>query len=100
MVYVPLPARAWRAHVQSWIDRAHGELHAAGTEAAHADPNPTPHPHPSPTPTPTPNPDPNPNPNPNSNEAALFELLVPLSHHLPAALDALAAAQAAPTPEP
>ena len=64
MVYVPLPARAWRAHVQSWIDRAHGELQAAGTEAA------------------------------------LFELLVPLSHHLPAALDALAAAQAAPTPEP
>jgi len=50
--------------VQSWIDRAHGELQAAGTEAA------------------------------------LFELLVPLSHHLPAALDALAAAQAAPTPEP
>jgi len=60
VVYVPAAARAWRAQVQSWVDRVHGEVHAAGTEAA------------------------------------LLELLAPLSHHLPAALGALAGAQAAP----
>ena len=57
---MPAAARAWHAQVQSWLDRVHGELRAAGTEAA------------------------------------LQELLAPLSHHLPAALGALAGAQAAP----